>query len=173
VSFKATAAVWAARDAQLLEAGAPLFVCLALADRANNRTGIAKTGVRGIAERTGLGQATIVRALRSAAGAGVIELVEPGRGNRPARYRIALSTRRANVGDNDAVARHPESANGNFAFHERFPDGTLRAPSEALARHGGSETGFDLLNSYEPTNHLARTHAIEAWKTALRPPRPE
>jgi hypothetical protein len=147
--------VWAARDAGLLEAGAPLLVCLAIADRANNGTGVARMGVRGLAHRTGLSAGTIVAALRVGVTAGALELVEPGRGSRPARYRIALPTARAKAGENDAGAFSVENANENPARVRRSASDTQRSASDTQAFSQRNETGLDLLNSYEPEGQSA------------------
>ena len=106
-SFEATRTVWTMRDAGELPGGPTLTVTLALADRADRRTNEVRTGVRGLAKRCGLAVGTVRDALVEAIGAGAVEVVEPGAGTRPTRYRLALSTARAEVVDDNSLrARH-------------------------------------------------------------------
>jgi hypothetical protein len=96
VSFKATAALWALRDAMVQEGvasaleGSALLVALALADRAIKVTGELRVGLRGISRRTGLHYSTVHAAIRELVGAGMLEVVKLGGGARPTHYRLVI-----------------------------------------------------------------------------------
>ena len=90
MSFDATRAVWAARDAGALEGGASLLVALALADRADRRTGELLAGTRGLAARLALSHTTVTAALRDLQKAGALEVVVKGRGKRPTLWKWTL-----------------------------------------------------------------------------------
>ena len=64
MSFDATRHVWTLRNAQKLEGGLTLLVCLTLADLAD-QTGKVSVGVRFAGERCGLGKTAAAEAIRT------------------------------------------------------------------------------------------------------------
>ena len=91
MSFDATRAAWTARALGAIEGGPPLYVALALADRAQARTGELQAGTRGLAALLGMSRTTVTHALRELEDAGVVEATERGHGTRPTRWRWLLA----------------------------------------------------------------------------------
>lgn len=140
VSFDATRAAWAARDAGAIPGGSVLVVALAMADRADRATGELVAGSRGLAARLGVSQGTAWRATHALVLAGVIEPAEPARGTRPTRWRWLLAppplTGSPTVVDNSGQRRATDTqANG-----QRREIEAQRRATDTLVTRGGSET---------------------------------
>ena len=89
MSFDATRAAWTARALGAIEGGPPLYVALALADRAQARTGELQAGTRGLAALLGMSRTTVTHALRERSkDAGVVEATERGHGTRPTQVAV-------------------------------------------------------------------------------------
>ena len=141
MSFDATRAVWAARDAGAIEGASTLLVALAMADRADKGTGELVAGVRGLSARLGLGRSTANDAVHALTAAGVVEPVALGRGTRPTRWRFLLAappltTPLSPHVDNDTL--RPDAV--TLASVRRPEFDTLRPASVPLASGGRNET---------------------------------
>lgn len=131
MSFDATRAAWAARRAGALCGGSTLLVALTMADQTFNDSGEAVAGTRGLAALCGVGQSTVVAALRELQQAGVVERTERGIGSRPSRWRWTLeapSTGSAQVVDNSTQ----RAGSGALTNGPRSAKADLRANTGAL-----------------------------------------
>ena len=132
MSFDATRAAWAARDAGAIEGGPRLLVALAMADRAHNGTGELTAGTRGLAALCGVSNPTVTATLRGLMSAGIVERTERGIGTRPSRWRWVLApppTGLAQAVDN-GTQRATSTTQANTL---RAKSNRQRAKSDALA----------------------------------------
>jgi DNA-binding transcriptional MocR family regulator len=154
MSFDATRATWAARDAGAIEGGPPLYVALALADRAQKDSGELQAGTRALAARLGMSRSTVTHALRELEAAGVVEATQRGCGTRATRWRWLLA------------APHTASTHHVDNGTQRYPNGTQA--EELAVPKNGQRTGREPLEDRE--SNETRTRYLNQGKnqTAAR-----
>ena len=148
-------AIWQRRYAGELEGGAALLVALTMAEMAEPGSGAVTVGYRALAEITGLGKATISRAIDRA---GLYEMADAGAGRRPARYVLASSTPDATSVDNPGPELRsvpPEVRNSvppsglSVPFASRF-GAVASSPPDAQLEPQILEPGFSVRALDEP-----------------------